>query len=74
LREYQLLLYFVPRLASSANEPPTYESRSTPAKRSQPKDGSAAKAAPSAEELAEWKEGLEECLAEVKKLEGEVKF
>lgn len=39
------------------------DTSSTPAKR-----GKDAKA-PTAEETAEWKEGLEECLEEVKKLE-----
>ncbi|WWD20151.1 hypothetical protein CI109_104627 [Kwoniella shandongensis] len=40
-----------------------------PAKRSTPKDGSAAKAGPSAEDLAELKSSLEEVVEEVKKLE-----
>ena len=40
-------------------------SSSVPAKK--PTDPS--KPAPTAEEVAEWKEGLEECIAEVKKLD-----
>jgi len=44
-------------------------SRTTPAKRPAPKDGQAPKAAPSAEDLAELKSSLDECTAEVKKLE-----
>lgn len=43
--------------------------RTTPAKRPAPKDGQAPKAAPSAEDLAELKSSLDECTAEVKKLE-----
>jgi hypothetical protein len=39
-----------------------------------PKDGSAPKPAPTAEEVAEWKESLEECMEEVKKLESEIKY
>jgi H/ACA ribonucleoprotein complex subunit 2 len=46
-----------------------FYSRSIPVKRSAPKEGAAAKPAPTAEEIAEWKDGLEECMAEVKKLE-----
>lgn len=44
-------------------------SRNTPAKRPAPKDGQTAKPAPSAEDLSELKTSLEECAAEVKKLE-----
>jgi H/ACA ribonucleoprotein complex subunit 2 len=40
-----------------------------PQKRPVPKDGATAKPAPTAEEVAEWKEGLEECMQEVAKLE-----
>jgi hypothetical protein len=43
--------------------------RSVPTKKST-KEG---KAAPTAEETKEWKEGLEECMAEVKKLDATVK-
>jgi hypothetical protein len=43
--------------------------RSIPQKRPQPKDGEPDKPAPSAEDMAEWKAGLEEVMAEVKKLE-----
>jgi hypothetical protein len=42
---------------------------SIPAKRPAPKDGQAPKPAPSAEDLAELKSSLDECTAEVKKLE-----
>ncbi|WRT69544.1 uncharacterized protein IL334_006531 [Kwoniella shivajii] len=42
---------------------------STPAKRPTPKDGSTAKAGPSAEDLADLKSSLEEVTEEVKKLE-----
>ena len=42
---------------------------SIPQKRPTPKDGAVAKPAPTAEEINEWKEGLEECMEEVKKLE-----
>ncbi|OCF37128.1 H/ACA ribonucleoprotein complex subunit 2 [Kwoniella heveanensis CBS 569] len=45
----------------------------TPAKRSAPKDGSASKGA-SAEDLAELKSSLEECVEEVKKLETTIKY
>ncbi|WVQ96135.1 hypothetical protein IAU59_003237 [Kwoniella sp. CBS 9459] len=45
----------------------------TPAKRSAPKDGSASKG-PSAEDLAELKSSLEECVEEVKKLEATIKY
>ncbi|WVF68595.1 hypothetical protein IAT40_003364 [Kwoniella sp. CBS 6097] len=45
----------------------------TPAKRSAPKDGSASKG-PSAEDLAELKSSLEECVEEVKKLETTIKY
>lgn len=44
-------------------------SRSIPAKRPAPKDGQAPKPAPSAEDLSELKSSLDECVAEVKKLE-----
>lgn len=41
---------------------------STPRRRPQPKDGAAAKPAPTAEEIAEWQKPLEECIKEVKEL------
>ena len=42
---------------------------SIPHKRPAPKEGVTAKPAPTTEEVNEWKEGLEECMEEVKKLE-----
>ena len=50
------------RLADMSN-------RSIPQKRPTPKDGVVSKPLPTAEEVAEWKEGLEECMREVAKLE-----
>jgi hypothetical protein len=41
---------------------------SAPRRRPQPKDGAAAKPAPTAEEIAEWQKPLEECIKEVKEL------
>jgi len=45
---------------------------SIPQKRPTPKEGATAKPAPTAEELAEWKEGLKDCMQEVAKLEASV--
>ncbi|CAD6566495.1 MAG: snoRNA-binding protein [Tremellales sp. Tagirdzhanova-0007] len=47
----------------------TKRATSTVQKRPTPKDGTPAKSAPTAEEVTEWKEGLEECMAEARKLE-----
>jgi hypothetical protein len=45
-----------------------YSDSSTPRRRPAPKDGAAAKPAPTAEEIAEWQKPLEECIKEVKEL------